>query len=68
MQRKYTVEELKKMRKAIFLMLPPEAMGTEETQISLLIEARLQTHILAGTDPEELAALAGDLVNAPLEI
>lgn len=68
MIRKYSVDDIKLMRKAIFLMLPPEAIGTEETQISLLIEARLQTHILAGTDPEELAALAGDLVDAPLEI
>lgn len=53
MQRKYTVEELQRMRKALLRMLPP-GISPDECEICLLVENRLHTHVLNGTSPEEL--------------
>lgn len=59
MQRKYTVEELRRMRRAVAKMIPPDAFEAGETTLySLLVEARLQTYVNNGVDPAELEEAA----------
>ena len=54
-QRKYTIPELEQMRKAVAEMLHLDSLiGTNEAQLSLLVETHLHTHILNGTNPDEL--------------
>jgi len=58
-QRKYTIEELKRMRRAVAKMIPPDAFEAGETTLfSLLVEARLQTYVNNEADPAELEAAA----------
>ncbi len=58
-QRKYTIAELEQMRKAVAEMLHFNSLiGTNEAQLSLLVETHLHTHILNGTDPDELTEAA----------
>jgi glycosyltransferase involved in cell wall biosynthesis len=58
-QRKYTIAELEQMRKAVAGMLHLDSLiGTNAAQISLLVETHLHTHILNGTDPDELTEAA----------
>ena len=58
-QRKYTMAELEQMRKAVARMLPfNNLIGTNDVQFSLLVETHLHTHILNGTDPDELTEAA----------
>lgn len=53
MQRKYSIDELHRMRKALLRMIPP-GISDDECEITLLVESRLHTHVLNGTRPEEL--------------
>ena len=47
------------MRKAVAMMLHFDTLiGTNEAQLSLLVETHLHTHILNGTDPDELTEAA----------
>ena len=56
-QRKYTIAELDQMRRALSMLLADlGAEGIERYQVWLLIEVRLQTCLLNGTEPEELEA------------
>ena len=58
-QRKYSIDELKRMRRAVRKMIPADAFDVESTTLySILIEARLQTVILNGIDPAELEEAA----------
>jgi|SoiMethySBSTD1v2_1073268.scaffolds.fasta_scaffold453015_3 hypothetical protein len=58
-QRKYTIAELEQMRRAAAEMLRLDRLiGTNAAQLSLLVETHLHTHILNGTDPDELTEAA----------
>src|SRR5262245_49795178 len=57
MIRKYSIEELNQMRRAILRMLPFD-VSDDDAQTGLLVEARLQTYIMTGISPEDLDAIA----------
>lgn len=59
MIRKYSIAELNQMRQAILQMLTLADIESE-AQVGLLVEARLQTHVLANTDPEDLVQAANN--------
>jgi len=59
MQRKYTMAELDQMRNALWQMVPMSTViERDDVDLGVLIEIRLQTYILNGTEPAELEEAA----------
>lgn len=70
MQRKYSLDDIEKMRRAISAKLGPRTSSTNMTigglsqsEKAAQVEDMLRTYILTGSDPDEMAALWGQYID-----